>query len=277
MTQSDVTLVEQRYDRVARSYDDYFSRHVAIPQQRLTEAMALERGHHVVDLACGTGLAAVDMAERICPGGTLTAVDCSEQMLNIAQQRAHRQKLDLILRHQTAEQAVAGAADASWDAISVRFALAYLDWKRFFLELPRTLRPGGRVAILTSLGTSLPQARAVVESMARELGVPSVQVNVPANVEELHAALRSAGIEITESFTHGFELLFAKGAEAVTWLIDSGYATHPLLERMNARLKSLLASVISRRFETFRREGGVPLEFELAGVIAQKRSVPGAD
>ena len=126
MTQSDVTLVEQRYDRVARSYDDYFSRHVAIPQQRLTEAMALERGHHVVDLACGTGLAAVDMAERVYPGGSVTAVDCSEKMLSIAQQRAHHQELELILRHQTAEQAVASAANASWDVISVRFALAYL-------------------------------------------------------------------------------------------------------------------------------------------------------
>ncbi len=277
MTQSDVTLVEQRYDRVARSYDDYFSRHVAIPQQRLTDAMALEPGHHVADLACGTGLAAVEMAERICPGGSITAVDCSEQMLGIAQQRARRQQLELVLRHQTAEQAVASAADASWDAISVRFALAYLDWRRFFPELPRTLRPGGRVAILTSLGSSLPQARAVVESIAREFRVPSVQVNVPAHVEELHVALDRAGLEIAESFTHRFELMFATGKDAVTWLIDSGYATHPLLERMNAKLKSMLAGLISGRFEAFRREGGVPLEFELAGVIARKRAAPAAE
>lgn len=274
MTQTDVTLVQQRYDRVAGSYDTYFSRHVALPQRRLTEAMALDPGHHVVDLACGTGLDAVDMLERTSPGGSVTAVDCSEQMLSIAQQRARLRNLELVLLHQTAEQAVANARDETWDAISLRFALAYLDWKRFFLELPRTLRAGGRVAVLTSLGTSLPEARAVVESLARELRVSNVNANVPENVDELLGGLERTGLEISESFTHTFRLRFASGIDAVEWLVESGYATHPFLERMHPRMRKLLAKLVAKRLDGFREDGALPLQFELAGVVAKKRGAP---
>lgn len=270
MAQSDVTLVQQRYDRVAASYDDFFSRHVAVPQRRLTEAMGLQCGDHVIDLACGTGLDAVEMLERTAPGGSVTAVDCSEKMLNLAQRCARERQLELVLRHQTAEQAIASARDESWDAISVRFALAYLDWKAFFAELPRTLRPEGRVAVLTSLGSSLPQARSVVASLARDFGVPEVQIqpNVPADLDELLLALEQAHLRVGQSFVHRFQLWFPSGLEAVNWLIDSGYATHPFLERMNPQTRSFVAEVVASRLDGFREEAGVPLQFELAGVIA---------
>src|SRR5438309_3447285 len=48
----------------------------------------LQRGQQVLDLGTGTGSVAIKAASSVIPGGTVTAVDISAEMLGLARQRA---------------------------------------------------------------------------------------------------------------------------------------------------------------------------------------------
>ena len=48
---------------------------------RIADAVAIERGHRVLDVACGTGVAARECARR---GATVTGLDLNEGMLTVA-------------------------------------------------------------------------------------------------------------------------------------------------------------------------------------------------
>src|SRR5438132_11375212 len=64
---------------------------VAEATQRMLEAAGLVPGHHVLDIAAGTGDQSILAARRVGPGGSVLATDISAEMLNIT---AHVAKLD---------------------------------------------------------------------------------------------------------------------------------------------------------------------------------------
>src|SRR6185503_6472595 len=123
--------------------------HVAGPNARLTTDLALSSGERLADLACGTGVYTLEMARLNAPGETV-AVDYSEGMLAAARDRAEEADVSLTLVHARAEDFVARSAAASFDVVSLRFVLAYIDWRDMLPRTGRILRPGGRVGVLTS-------------------------------------------------------------------------------------------------------------------------------
>src|SRR6185369_10721860 len=126
------------------------------PNARLTRHLHLRRGERVADLACGTGVVTIEMCRLVYPG-EVTGVDYSEGMLAGARARFRGAGLPARWVHARAEDFVARAAPESYDVVSMRFALSYLDWVTVVPRLGRMLRPGGRVGLLTSLTSSLPQ------------------------------------------------------------------------------------------------------------------------
>ena len=52
---------------------------------------------------------------------------------------------------------MARAQPASFDVVSLRFALAYIDWDHVFPRIGAMVRPGGRVGVLTNTTASVPQ------------------------------------------------------------------------------------------------------------------------
>jgi ubiquinone/menaquinone biosynthesis C-methylase UbiE len=88
------------YQKFARVYDqigsDNFSTRMFSYTQRLLSRLKY-RPRAVLDLACGTGTAAVMWAEH---GATVYGIDASEQMLGIAEQKATEAKVSLALSQQ---------------------------------------------------------------------------------------------------------------------------------------------------------------------------------
>lgn len=88
------------YQKFARVYDqigsDHFSRRMFSYTQRLLARLKY-RPRSVLDLACGTGTAAVKWAER---GVTVYGIDASEQMLGIAEKKAKEAGVALALSQQ---------------------------------------------------------------------------------------------------------------------------------------------------------------------------------
>jgi demethylmenaquinone methyltransferase / 2-methoxy-6-polyprenyl-1,4-benzoquinol methylase len=98
-------------------------------------------GGHVLDVATGTGLVAVELLRR---GFTVTGVDQSAEMLGRARQRFGTR---VELEEATAESLP--FEDASFDHLTFTYLLRYVDDPGATLrEIARVVRPGGIVASL---------------------------------------------------------------------------------------------------------------------------------
>jgi ubiquinone/menaquinone biosynthesis C-methylase UbiE len=260
-------LVEAAYDEIATGYDERWSIHIRAPQQKLTQELDLKSGERCADLGCGTGVDTIDMAKLTAPE-PVRAVDCSAKMLEEAARHARARGLSLEPVCVDAESFIAGAQASSFDVLSLRFCLAYLEWRDIVPALARVLRPNGRLGILTNLGTSAPQAYEVYCEMVGELGVPAYELPVPKTLDEMVVALRDASFRVEQTWSHSFKLWFATGRAVADWLAESGFVTHPALLAAPEPVRRMLWDTFAGRMERKREARGIRLDFDLAGVIA---------
>ncbi len=256
------------YDDIADLYDEHWSIHVREPQQRLTNELQLRRGLRCADLGCGTGLDTVDMLREVTPG-EVVAVDTSRQMLETARRHARAADLTLTTHCADASEFILGAEPASFDVVTLRFSLGYLDWRSTLPRLPRLLRPEGRLGMLTILASSAPQAFAVYEEMAAQFGITMVPRSGANTLDDIQGGLREGGAEILTSWTHSFRLHFADGEHTARFLRATGIASHPLLDQLApSALDHLWRHFASRLDAKFGPK--VPLDFHLAGLTATR-------
>lgn len=101
-------------------------------------------GMRVVDLASGTGEPGISLAERVGPGGSITAVDQSAELLEIAADRAQNKKL-LNFSTQQSDAHQLPFADHSFDLATCRFGVMFFsDARGALTDLRRVLKPGSR-------------------------------------------------------------------------------------------------------------------------------------
>jgi ubiquinone/menaquinone biosynthesis C-methylase UbiE len=108
----------------------------------MLEAARVEPGARVLDVACGTGVLARALTERVGPRGSVVGLDINEGMLTVARRVSPRVEWR------------AGAAEAlpfeaeSFDAVLSQFGLMFFDDRRAAIrEMQRVLKPGGRLAV----------------------------------------------------------------------------------------------------------------------------------
>ncbi len=136
----------QRYgwDRAADTYDRAWSRQLEPAQDLLLELAALQEGEEVLEVACGSGLVTLRIAEAVGPGGRIAATDLSTGMLDLARAGAEREGHAHIafLRNDAESLEV---PEASFDAALCALGLMYVpDPVAALREMGRVLRPGGR-------------------------------------------------------------------------------------------------------------------------------------
>ncbi len=106
-------------------------------------ALATElRAHQVVDIGCGTGALAVELAAR---GHTVTGVDPAGPMLAVARSRAGGEQVTWV--HGQAGDLPAGAADlAIMEGHVAQYFVADESWAEVLRAAQRALAPGGHLA-----------------------------------------------------------------------------------------------------------------------------------
>ncbi|MGI8727073.1 MAG: methyltransferase domain-containing protein [Solirubrobacterales bacterium] len=113
--------------------------------------LGLAEGHRVMDLACGPGNFTRSFARTVGAEGLAVGVDVSESMLAKAAGDSKRSAGDQ-LAYVRADATELPFSDAAFDGVCC-FGALYLisDPAEAMAEMRRVLRPGGRVAIMTSV------------------------------------------------------------------------------------------------------------------------------
>jgi demethylmenaquinone methyltransferase / 2-methoxy-6-polyprenyl-1,4-benzoquinol methylase len=144
--------VNRMFDRIAGRYDLLNSLMTAGLhhrwRQRAGERAELGPGDNALDVCCGTGDLALELATRVSPGGRVVGCDFSEPMLDLAREKASARGA-AGLRFEWADALNLPYDDERFDAATVGFGVRNLsDLDRGLREMTRVLRPGGRLVIL---------------------------------------------------------------------------------------------------------------------------------
>jgi ubiquinone/menaquinone biosynthesis C-methylase UbiE len=112
----------------------------------MVEAVALQPGQRVLELAAGPGDTGFMAAELVRPGGTLVSSDGAEAMLDVARTRAAELGIENVEFKQLELEWI-DLETASVDAVLVRWGIMLIvDPEAAAREIRRILRPGGRAA-----------------------------------------------------------------------------------------------------------------------------------
>jgi SAM-dependent methyltransferase len=127
------------------------------------------RGERVVDVGCGTGVAAREAAPRVRREGTVVAVDINPAMLAVGRSLPASEGAQIDWREGSAM--ALPLPDASFDLALCQNSLQYFSDRPVALrEMHRILAPGGRICVCVwrSLEHN-PLSRLLQESIARRL------------------------------------------------------------------------------------------------------------
>lgn len=136
-------------DRVARRPSGSRAREVygaedvhEFARRAILDALALGPRDHLLELGCGGGLL---LRDALTTGASATGLDHSEEMVELARDRAHGAEVVL------ARAESLPFADDTFSAVAMSIVLFFLDDPVGVLrECRRVLRPGGRLAIYTT-------------------------------------------------------------------------------------------------------------------------------
>jgi len=139
-------FVNRLFDKGAKHYDSVvdwgFLHSGASYRRRTLREQGLRPGDRLLDVACGTGLVAVEAAKILGTAENITCLDPSAGMLDVA-----RTKLAAHFVLGRAEQIP--LADNSFDFLTMGYALRHVtSLEDTFREYLRVLRPGGKLLIL---------------------------------------------------------------------------------------------------------------------------------
>src|SRR6267154_2314667 len=164
----------------------------------LVEYAQPKQGMRVLDLASGTGEPAISIAVSVGAKGHVTALDLSEDLLQIAKGRAQVRGLQN-LTFQQGDAHSLPFPDNSFDLATCRFGVMFFGDPRLALqELRRVLRPGVRACFLAWGTFEQPYWQSMMGIVHRHVGGALLQSGGPdpfrfAKPGSLSEVLASAG------------------------------------------------------------------------------------
>jgi demethylmenaquinone methyltransferase/2-methoxy-6-polyprenyl-1,4-benzoquinol methylase len=141
------------FHSVAGNYDlmnDLMSGGVHRLWKRVTiEMSGVRPGHHVLDIAGGTGDLAAKFSKIVGPQGTVVLADINDSMLKVGRDRLVDRGITDNVRFSQADAQYLPFPDNTFDVITIAFGLRNVTDKDMALRsMLRVLKPGGKLLVL---------------------------------------------------------------------------------------------------------------------------------
>jgi ubiquinone/menaquinone biosynthesis C-methylase UbiE len=127
--------------------------------ERLARALAIGPGSTIADIGAGNGALAIELSRIVGANGQALATERTEEQRQRIAERARASGTTVTVV--AAADAATNLPDACCDAVTMRFVMHHIaDLPAFARDLRRTLRPGGRAAIIDFAPGAMPHLAA---------------------------------------------------------------------------------------------------------------------
>ncbi len=245
-TRPTTSLYEKYAANSAENYERHFVPAIGEPvARRLVESARPVAGERVLDLACGTGIAARLAAETVGPDGTVAGLDANPGMVEVARTVSP----DGIAWHAAPAEDMP-LPDGAFDLVLCSMGLQFFpDKVQALRETRRLLALGGR-AVWCTPGPTPPLFVAIDEALTSHIG-PGASMFVHAvfslhDADEARALMEAAGFDRVDVETTSVPLRVAPPADffwQYVWSTPLAAAAAELDERARAALE---AEVVER-------------------------------
>ena len=261
-------------DNPAETYESYMVPVLFAPSaDRLIHFARPRPGERVLDVGCGTGIAARRAAPRVRPDGRVVGLDASPGMLAVARAAASREQLAIDWREGRAE--ALPFADGDFDLVLCQYALMFFgDPSAALAEMRRVLAGPGRAALSVFQALERhPFYERLDRVIERRLGASGVRdIFRLGDAADLRDRVAKAGFARVEIEPLSLLARFPDPDAFLAGEIDVDTAAIPAMQHLDAAARAdLTAGIRSEMAETLRAvtvDGHVQLPFHVHVVRA---------
>ncbi len=168
------------------------------------DAMNIDNANLVLDIGCGTGLAARAVVHRSDFLGRVTGIDLNSHLIAAAVRLAGEEGVTERTEFRTGNASNLDFADASYDAVIAHTLLSHVDNPVAVLkEAARVVKVGGMIGIFDGDWASLTFDHAdAAKAKAYDEAVISASAANPRVMRQMPRLLREAGLEMVTSLSY---------------------------------------------------------------------------
>jgi SAM-dependent methyltransferase len=189
--------------------------------QDYLNVMQIDAAKTVLDMGCGTGVAAREIARRRGFSGRITGIDLSPHLVATAARLATEEGIAGCLEFRSADTRSLDVVDGAFDAVVAHTLVSHVDNPLAVVkEAARVVKRGGMVGIFDGDYASLTFGHAdPLKGKTYDEALISAVVTSPRVMRQMPRLLRDAGLEMVASLPH----IVAEIGKADFWL--SGIAS----------------------------------------------------
>lgn len=184
--------------------------------QDYLNAMNIHTMQHVLDLGCGTGVAARAIAQYPSFSGKLTGIDVSPYLIAAAQRFSEGEGVGERIVFQVGDSRSLDLPAEQFDAVIAHTLVSHVDDPLAVLkEAARLVKPGGLVSIFDGDYASLTFSHEeVAKGKAYDEALQQAVITSPRVMRQMPRLLREAGLEFVTSFSY----ILAEMGKADFWV-----------------------------------------------------------
>jgi ubiquinone/menaquinone biosynthesis C-methylase UbiE len=231
-------------------------------------------GEHVLDIACGTGIVARNVAPLVGSRGIVIGLDLNPDMIDMARTAAERDHIAIEWHTGPAEQLP--FPDENFDLILCQCGLMFFTDRHVALkEMHRVLRKDGHVVLSVWQGLDRhPFYQTLHDVSLRHFGKSSVEaVFSLGKADELHKLLTDSGFRQVAIEPMSITAYFPRPEEFLAWEIDINPAEAPALQNLDNEAQQAIMAAVRQDMQSplkeVTQENQVVLQFHAH--IAQAR------
>lgn len=247
------------YDNASGDYDSFFSSTMGEHSLNLIEKMDIKPGQDVLELACGTGFITNKIAQMLDGKGSITTVDQSIGMLNIARSKLKKfSDLEIKTAQDDMMDFLKKMPDASFDIVVCGWAICYTNPVNFMKEVNRVLKDNGQVGIIETRVDSeevLMKAFETVLSKDPSYLQRYIRIELPSSNKILEKWFEKSKLKIVSSWQGEQPLPCKNSDEAIEWILRSGAAAG-FLDVLDRNRETEILTNIKNQVDIIIKENG---------------------